>query len=272
MQADVYAGVLYHLSILLPNLTTGANFGITSMLTGLIRMIQLGEVTQETRQFERGNDGGSENVALAGLAMNSMLISKAVRRFDTVLQNRLPPGHSHHWLTDGTFSVIEGWTTGPGFAGCNTLSELVDYLLKKFSSAKNFKDKLVEIKVQLVNFAFVKWFSGHINADKVKRIGDPLVWRHSWVASEERVKVQYKYAMSDSQSFERDEWGPWEERVAACNDPDTGAVIYKTVLRSTADGVDLMASYPNIADDPGFEDWIDDDKWQLDKVWYTIDK
>jgi hypothetical protein len=33
-----------------------------------------------------------------------------------------------------------------------------------------------------------------------------------------------------------------------------------------------MASYPNIADDPGFEDWIDDDKWKLDKVWYTIDK
>ena len=212
LQADVYAGKLYHLSILLPNLTTGANFGITSMLTGLVRMIQLGEVTDETRQFERGNDGGSEYVALAGLAMNSTLVGKGVRRFDNLVQNRLPPGHSHHWLTDGTFSVIEGWTTGPGFAGCSTLPELVTFLYKKFASAKSFKDKLVEIKVLLVNFAFVKWFSGHVNADKVKRIGDPLVWRHSWVASEERVKVQYKYALSDLPSFERDEWGPWEER------------------------------------------------------------
>ena len=95
LQANVYAGQLFHLSLLLPNLTTGANFGIQSLLNGLVRMIQLGEVTPLTRNFFRGCDGGSENENLASLAINSTLIQTA-RRFDQVQQSRLPPSHSHH--------------------------------------------------------------------------------------------------------------------------------------------------------------------------------
>ena len=34
LQANVYAGKLFHLMLLLPNLTTGADFGITSFLSG----------------------------------------------------------------------------------------------------------------------------------------------------------------------------------------------------------------------------------------------
>ena len=62
LQANVYAGKLYHLMLLLPNLTTGADFGITSFLSGLVRMFQLGEITSSKRRMMRGNDGGSEYV------------------------------------------------------------------------------------------------------------------------------------------------------------------------------------------------------------------
>lgn len=193
LQANVYAGKFFHLSLLLPNLVTGANFGITSMLNGLIRMIQLGEVTHSTRHFMRGMDGGSENVSLAGLAMNSVLVH--YRRFDIVQQSRLPPAHSHHYLTDGMFAVIEGWLSGDGFGGVATLPELVTYLKGRFSNAKSYGHKRVEINILLTNFAIVKWFSGHINADKIKRIGDPLVWRHKWNPESQRVIVQYKYGL-----------------------------------------------------------------------------
>lgn len=134
LQANVYAGKLFHLSILLPNLVTGENFGITSFLCGLVSMIQMGQVTSKTRFFMRGVDGGSENVNHASLGMNALLVH--LRRFDIVQQHRLPPSHSHIHLTDGTFSVIEEWLTGPGFAGCNTLSELIHHLQQKFAKAK----------------------------------------------------------------------------------------------------------------------------------------
>lgn len=165
LQANVYAGKLFHLSILLPNLVTGENFGITSFLSGLVSMIQLGEVTPATRFFMRGIDGGSENVNHASLGMNAFLVHR--RRFDVVQQHRLPPSHSHIYLTDGTFSVIEEWLTGRGYAGCNTLSELIHYLHQKFSKAKQYANKRVEFNILIANFAFTKWFNGHLNMNKV---------------------------------------------------------------------------------------------------------
>jgi len=233
LQANVYSGKLYHLSLLLPQLTTGSNFGMTCTLNGLAAMIQAGEVPPGKSTYLRGMDGGSENVSLAGLGLNSTLV-KVARRFKVVQQSRLPPSHSHHWLTDGLFSVLEGWLTGDGFAGCATLSELISYLKEKLSNAKAYKDKRIEIHVLLVNFALVKWFVGHINVDKVKRIDDPLVWRHTWQPATQSVLVQYKYSLSDQASFEKDEWGPWINKVVQVNNPDTGAIESKEVLRSAS--------------------------------------
>jgi hypothetical protein len=272
LQANVYAGKLYHLSLLLPNLTTGANFGIQSMVNGLVRMIQLGEVTPETRKFMRGIDGGSENENISTLALNSILVGKPVRRFDVVQQNRLPPSHSHHWLTDGTFSVIEGWMTGDGFAGCATLKELIEYLRMRFERAANYKTKRVEIGILVLNFAWVKWFSGHVNSNKVVRIGDPLVWRHTWVPETESVLVQYKYALSDGESFEKSEWGPWVEKVVQVEDTATGEWRAKTVLRSDPAGIDLLRSLPDIHDDPGVEDWMDFAEWKGKRIFDDIGK
>ena len=101
---------------------------------------------------------------------------------------RLPPDHSHHYLTDGAFSVIEGWLTGNGFAGCHTVWDLIKFLRGKFSTASNYSNKRVEISVLIANFAFVKWFDGCVNADKISNIGVPLVWRHTWVPETQSVR------------------------------------------------------------------------------------
>ena len=264
LQANVYAGRLFHLSLLLPNLVTGANFGIQSLLNGLVRMIQLGEISPSCRTFLRGVDGGSENGNLATLALNSTLCKE--RRFDVVQATRLPPSHSHHWLTDGLFSTIEGWMMGQGFAGCSTISELIAYLETRFSRADHYKAKRVEINILIVNFAYTKWFQGHINQTKVKRIGDPLVWKHEWVPEQAFVRVQFKYALSDTGTFEKDEWGPWEEKSVRINDPVTGEIRWQTVLRSDPAGIELMSSYPDTSLDPGVEPWKEDDEWKRDKV------
>ena len=225
LQANVYAGKLFHLTLLLPNLVTGADFGVTSFLSGLARMFQLGEVTPQKRRLMRGMDGGSENVNFVGLGMNSTIVKELHKgSINTVQQHRLVPDHSHHWLTDGTFSVIEGWLCHDGFPGCATIWDLIEYLRSKFATAANYKDKEVEITCLLVTFAFTKWFDGCINQDQINRIGAPLVWRHQWSEERQEVVVHYKMALSDEASLEKDEWGPWVERLIEHNDPQTGRV------------------------------------------------
>ena len=58
------------------------------------------------------------------------------------------------------------------------------------------------------------------------------------------VCVQYKYALSDEGSFEKDEWGPWQEKLVDVEDSLTGEWKQQCVLRSDPAGVDLMRSYP----------------------------
>lgn len=269
VQANCFVGKLFQLNVLLPNLTTGANFGMTSSILGLARLIQSREITPQHRRYLRSNDGGSENCNFASLALNSTLVKERV--FDEVVMTRLPPDHSHHYLTDGAFSVIEGWLTGNGFAGCHTVWDLIKFLRGKFSTASNYSNKRVEISVLIANFAFVKWFDGCVNADKISNIGVPLVWRHTWVPETQTVRVQYKYAISDSPTFERDEWGPWMQTQVQTNDA-TGKVVTVGVLRSDPAGVDLMCKYPDIAADPGVEPWKAADDWEMKKVFSDLAK
>lgn len=104
-------------------------------------------------------------VNFASLGMNSLLVHLGC--FDVVQQHRLPPSHSHIFLTDGTFSVIEKWLTSAGFKGCGTLSELVLYLRKKFSESSAYSDEVVYSDVLLADFLFTTWFNGHLNMEKV---------------------------------------------------------------------------------------------------------
>ena len=46
----------------------------------------------------------------------------------------------------------------------------------------------------------------------------------------------------------------------------------QTVLRSDPDGIDLMHSYPDIADDPGLEKWHTPDTWSADRVFADMQK
>eukprot|EP00966_Prymnesium_polylepis_P092292 2136862-Prymnesium_polylepis.1 len=105
LQANVYSGTLYHLMLLLPNLITGADFGVTSYLSGLTRMFQLKQITRHKRRLLRGMDGGPENVTFIGLGMNQTLVHELHDgSINEVQQHRLLPDHSHHWTTDGLFS------------------------------------------------------------------------------------------------------------------------------------------------------------------------
>ena len=54
LQANVFCKKLFHLTLLFPNLRTGADFGITSYLTGLCRLVDLGLLTSSNTRLMRG--------------------------------------------------------------------------------------------------------------------------------------------------------------------------------------------------------------------------
>ena len=254
LQANVFAGKLFHLSLLLPNLSDGANFGITSFLTGLCDLVARGDVGDLKRQLFRGFDGDSANVCKVGLGMNCVLV-KLTRSFDLVQQHRLPPDHSHTQYTDGLFAVIEGWLRHEGFAGARTVTELVQFLTTQFAEAKAYKSQRVSIRILIANFAFAQWLSPHVDSAKLNHIGVPLVWRHRWDPHTQDVISQYKLALSDEATFEKDEWGPWIEKFVPRDDPETGLPKLEKVLRSDPAGVVIMKSYPSLEDNPGLEPW-----------------
>lgn len=105
---------------------------------------------------------------------------------------------------------------------------------------------------------------------QVRRIGDPLVWRHRWCDEQNKVIHQYKYALSDEDTFYRDEWGPWIDKEVPRNDDVTGEVIMETVQRSDPLGVDLISSYPNIEEFPGLEEWLDLESWKAEQVFHHL--
>ena len=128
----------------------------------------------------------------------------------------------------------------------------------------------VEISFLLTNFAFTKWFEPHINGKQLHHIKEPLVWRHTWVKETQTVLCQYKAALSDTATFEKDEWGPWVEQWVLRDDPETGRAERVRVLRSDPKGVNLMHSYPDIYENPGVEPWYELEKWSHKEVFEKL--
>eukprot|EP00965_Chrysotila_dentata_P235308 6200672-Pleurochrysis_carterae.AAC.1 len=56
LQANFLSSSFWQLNFILPNLRTGANFGCTALLAGLVRSVELGSITSETRRLLRGSD------------------------------------------------------------------------------------------------------------------------------------------------------------------------------------------------------------------------
>ena len=108
--SNVYASKLYHLMLLLPNLTTGADFGITSFLSGLVRMFQLGEVPANKRRLLLGMDGGSGSVNFASLGMNSTLVNELHEGSIEEVQQHHDAFHAHRHgcFIDGNYSNYVG--------------------------------------------------------------------------------------------------------------------------------------------------------------------
>ena len=147
--------------LVMPHLKTGINFGLTTMLHGILNCMDRGKVTPSTRTYIHCTDGGSENPANLMHAMNYVLVHYGV--FDTVVWCRLPPNHSHDFV-DRVFSAIETWLADMSWNGAFSLWELRDYLYQRFAHERSaYSNVNVAIDILLANYDFSQWFDGCVD-------------------------------------------------------------------------------------------------------------
>jgi len=173
----VYGGTFYpgkgsFYFIVPPMLKTGGNFGCTSFIVSLCRLISNSRMTG-VRRLIRQTDSGSDNVSWVTFALCATLVKEGV--FDQVDWMRVMPGHSHneadarHRQALGVFYPKKG--TGPG---CNSPFEFESSLNKGLRGIPGGYETLW----QLASFDWAKWFGSCVSSEfgnhKDKRCGGVL--------------------------------------------------------------------------------------------------
>ena len=266
-QLELYPGTLTLINLLPAHVTSGANFGCTSMLSGMLELMDLGLFTSSTARLIFNEDGGTENVNWTKHALCMTLIDE-MNTLDEILVARLPPEHHHAWA-DTTISVIESSLDAPGFAGIETLPDMQAHLQHIFTESKSYGKTAVKVQFQMGNNDFTQFYDGHVDAD-FSRYGKPHVWLYSRNPVTGKPQAQYKNLIQDTATFTQDEWGPWEEQHVTRTQANGSIERNVRVLRSIPGGLPFMLSYPDISTDPGLEVWKEDEEWSRDTVFDSL--
>jgi hypothetical protein len=223
-----------------PMLKTGGNFGCTSFIVSLCRLISNGRMTG-VRRLIRQTDSGSDNVSWVTFALCATLVKEGV--FDQVDWMRIMPGHSHneadarHRQALGVFYPKKG--TGPG---CNSPLEFESSLNKGLRGIPGGYETLW----QLASFDWAKWFGSSISSE-FGNYKDKRWWRFVRdyrVKDHGGVRVLYKDVLTDKATASRDEWKPFDLVPGTELDP-------RYVTRPN--GLRFMDRWPDTASDPGVE-------------------
>ena len=268
LQANIFPGKLINGYLLLPSLRTGANFGATSFLFSLCNAIKAGSITRNTTMLLRGSDGGSENVGFTmhGVHINLVRVTKK-----ELIWARLPPDHSHDYC-DRWFSAVEGFVKDAYAKGVNTIGQLLRLLADKHKGSE-YRNMRLHLSILLCNYNFDAWLEGCLlPSDKVKGIKTPLVYKYHWDAEAQTVRVYYKHSIAAESTFEREEWGPWQNVWVEAADQSSGLVQKVQVKRTVPEGVQMEVAVPDFSKSPGFEAWLEDEDWSRERVFSDISK
>jgi hypothetical protein len=266
-QFELYPGKLTQINLLPAHCVAGSNFGCSSLLSGWCSLMDAGIWTQATSRVILNEDGGSENVNHVHHAL-CMTAIKEIKTLNEIFVPRLPPEHHHDWA-DTTISVLEGALDEPGFGGVETLPDMQHFIRQLFSQSKAYGDTAIVVNMQMANHNFSSWFNGHVDG-AFGRFGKPHVWRYSRHPVTNEPTAHYKYLIQHKKTFWRDEWGPWVEQYVTRTNEHGQLEHNVRVLRTDPEGHPFMLSYPNITDDPGYEDWHSDEDWSRAAVFDSL--
>jgi hypothetical protein len=267
VQANVVCGPggVLRLSIVPKTVNTGANFGLSTLLSALYAAQKGGRLKPHVRRLLRHTDGGSDNVSKLTHIFHWLLVY--VGCWQEVLWFIFDAGHSHTEIADRLFSlmkkIFETDSAAHVQGGVSTFEDLEERLKACFQKCPEMK----EIVYHFANWDFDSWLKGAVgfHKDDLQKISFDNVFRYLYVGDKAckdingaastvarehgGVQVTYKQHLSDTGSYLDDEWGPLV-RVSE----ETSAGDSVEANRTIPQGVVFVAHPPNLTSEPPREE------------------
>ena len=267
VQANVVCGPggVMRMSIVPKTVNTGANFGLSTLLSGLYAAFKRGRLRPHVQRLLRHTDGGSDNVAKLTHIFHWLLVY--VGCWQEVLWFLFDAGHSHTEIADRLFSlmkkIFETDSAAHVQGGVSTFEELEERLKACFAKCPEMK----EIVYHFANWDLDTWLKGAVGFKEtdLEKISFDNVFRYKYVGDKAckdakggpstvarlhgGVQVTFKKNLSDSGSYYDDEWGPLE-RVREKTSADEPVQANRTL----AQGVVFVAHPPNLTIEPPREE------------------
>lgn len=241
LQGNFFPGRGNFYMVVQPMLSTGNNFGCTSFILGLYKLIEGGKF-DHVRRLVRQTDGGSDNVGWVTFAVHSMLITEGT--LDLLDWVRLRPGHSHNEADANHRKVLQAfYPKGNNGQGCESPLQFHQRLVDALRTLNGG----LEMLWQLSNFDFEAWMKGCMSS-QFAGFRDERFWRFEYdeAASDHfYVKVTYKTNLDDKATAKMDEWKPHI-------DAPLGSM---REMVTDPKGLRFMASYPDMRTAPRYEPW-----------------
>ena len=260
LQGNLFPGHLLQFSIVPPHIRTGASFGCTAYLTGLLQMHAMGKLGNEQ---VRQTDGGPDNDAKVTHAFHISLIHYGV--LEKLTWIRLMTKHSHN-LSDRCNSMIKeviAPSKGERAAGCYAPWDLEE----KVKTAMRTQHGTVNVAWHMGNYDFDKFFKGCIDPNfggaSAARYyvyeNDPTCTTHG------NVRMTYRETLlPHPQDSLEPEWKPVERAPdgptppcprapTPCTRPQSYSCNAAGSLQTMPQGHRVMKKFPSLSDEPPLE-------------------
>lgn len=268
VQANVVCGPegVMRLAIIPKTVSTGANFGISTLLLALWSACRIKDgvptLSAKVWRLFRHTDGGPDNVSKLTHIFHWLLVY--IGCWEEVVWFMFVAGHSHTEIADRLFSLMKKLFVTDSAArvkgGIYSFEELEDHLKKTFNNCPEMK----EIVYHFANWDVNEWLKGTVafKDSALQKISTSKVYCYAYVGDKPcsnakgeasnmaavhgGVKVTFKAHISDgAPSTMDDEYGPIQRKSELNAD---GEQVQAN--RTTPEGVVFVSSPPSLTSEP----------------------
>lgn len=279
MMCNLFPGHLLRLSLVLPCVVKGGNFGCSAYFSTLVELKRRKELASH---HVRMTDSGPDNDTAATHAFHWALVHFGV--LNSLLWIRLPPKHSHNFA-DRVNSMVKERIhpkrgSGGGFRAPWDFEDIMNAALASQRGEP-------QLAWRLANHDWTTWFSSFdsIAAD-FGQFSGMRVWKYEYapdLPEHGYVRVTYKESLTTVENSGRAEWKPFDYADGQYRTKPEG-LIYMQDATAYATNPNLKlrnphASFPELSRDPGLDSWklgrpVEGmpvkKTWQQDKVFKDI--
>jgi len=258
MMCNLFPGHLLRLSLILPCVVKGGNFGCTAYFSTLLELKREKELASH---HVRLTDSGPDNDTATTHAFHWSLIHFGV--MNSLLWIRLLPKHSHNFADRVNSMVKEKiWPKRGAGGGFRAPWDFEDIMKAALASQRGKP----QFAWHLANIDWTTWFSSFDSIGKdFALFSGYRVWKYEYAPDLPEhgfVRVTYKESLTTVAGSNRAEWKPFEHVDGQYRTKPEGLIFMQDAAAYSSNPnlkVTPNASFPKLSRDPGV------DKWKLGK-------